>query len=189
MSATSANLYLCGMRGTGKTALGRMLASELEVPFLDLDLEIDRLLGYPHARLIAEQGWLAFRELEYDTCKRLARREKSLIALGGGTVRYAWNRDLLRGTGFFVLLTAPVEELARRLQSERRPALTRAASLEEELRAVWERSQEIYRRAADFVYDTAGKSLAEAARDLLPVARGYLQNGCPPGDASCPVLR
>lgn len=189
MSATSANLYLCGMRGTGKTAIGRVLASELEVPFLDLDLEMDRLLGHPHARLVAERGWLAFRELEYDICKRLARREKSLIALGGGTVRYAWNRDLLRGTGFFVLLTAPVAELARRLRNEERPPLTRAASLEEELRSVWEQSEEVYRRTADFVYDTAGKSVAEAARELLPVARGYLLNGCPPGDASCPVRR
>ncbi len=189
MTRASGNVYLCGLRGTGKSSIGRLLASELEVPFLDLDAEVDRLLGRPYAQLVAERGWVAFRELEYDVCKRLARREKSLIALGGGTVRYAWNRDVLRGSGFFILLTAPIGELARRLRNKERPALTRAAGTEEELKAIWEQSEEIYRRAADLVYDTGGKSAAEAARELLPAVRRYLQDGCPPGDASCPVLR
>lgn len=188
MTRPSGNVYLCGLRGTGKSSIGRLLATELEVPFVDLDAEVDRWLGYPYARLVAERGWLAFRELEYDVCKRLARRERSLVALGGGTVRYAWNRDVLRGSGFFILLTAPIGELARRLRHEARPALTHAAGTDEELRILWEQAGELYRKAADMVHDTGGKTAAQAARELLPSVRRYLQDGCPPGDASCPVL-
>ena len=61
---------------------------------------MDRILGYSFHRLVQEKGWVAFRELEYSICKRLARRERVLICLGGGTVRYEWNMDVLRGSGF-----------------------------------------------------------------------------------------
>ena len=109
------------MIGSGKTTIGSRLAHELELPFYDLDQEMDRILGYSFHRLVQEKGWVAFRELEYAICKRFARREKSLICLGGGTVRYEWNMDVLRGTGFIILLTASLDELARRVRAADRP--------------------------------------------------------------------
>ena len=96
------NVYLCGMIGSGKTAIGKRLAAKLGRVFYDLDREMDRELGYSFHRLVQEQGWLAFRELEYDICKRFAEMTGIVAALGGGTPRYAWNRDILRGTGITI---------------------------------------------------------------------------------------
>ena len=137
-------------------------------------------LTYPAAfdrplhRLVREKGWVAFRELEYSICKRFARREKSLICLGGGTVRYEWNMDVLRGTGFFVLLTAPLAELVQRVRNEQRPRVNIGTSLEEDLRAIWEQSEDNYRRAADAVVDTGGKSIEAAVAELRLVVRRHL---------------
>jgi shikimate kinase len=131
-------------------------------------------LGYSFHRLVQEKGWVAFRELEYSICKRFARREKSLICLGGGTVRYEWNMDVLRGTGFFVLMTAPLDELVRRVRNEQRPRVNLGTSLEEDLRTIWEQSEEKYRRAADAVVDTGGKSIEAAVVELQSVVRRYL---------------
>jgi shikimate kinase len=174
MTARSGNIYLCGMIGSGKTTIGQRLAKELEVPFYDLDREMDRLLGYSFHRLVHEKGWVAFRELEYSICKRFARHERCLMCLGGGTVRYEWNMDVLRGTGFFILLTASLEELVRRVHSEQRPRVNVGTSLEEELRSLWEQSEEKYRRAADYTYDTDGKTIEAAVAELQLAARGYL---------------
>ena len=174
MTARSGNIYLCGMIGSGKTTIGQRLAEEFELLFYDLDREMDRVLGYSFHRLVHEKGWVAFRELEYSICKRFARREKSLICLGGGTVRYEWNMDVLRDTGFFILFTASIDELVRRVRSEQRPRVNVGATLEEDLRTIWEQSEEKYRRAADFTYDTDGKSIEEAVAELQPVIRGYL---------------
>jgi shikimate kinase len=174
MTQRPGNIYLCGMIGSGKTAVGSRLAHELERPFYDLDQEMDRVLGYSFHRLVKEKGWVAFRELEYAICKRFARKEKSLICLGGGTVRYEWNMDVLRGTGRIILLTASLEELARRVRAADRPRVNVGTTLEEDLRAIWSESEEKYRRAADLTYDTDGKSIEAVVAEVKPAIRDYL---------------
>ena len=165
------------MIGSGKTTIGSRLAHKLELPFFDLDQEMDRILGYSFHRLVQEKGWVAFRELEYAICKRFARREKSLICLGGGTVRYEWNMDVLRGTGFIILLTASLDELARRVRAADRPRVNVGTTLEEDLRAIWSESEEKYRRASDLTFDTDRKSLEAVVAELQPAISDYLSGG------------
>jgi shikimate kinase len=176
MTKPGTNVYLCGMIGSGKTTIGRRLAAELGRPFVDLDREMDRMLGHSFHRLVEEKGWVAFRELEYSICKRFARRERSLICLGGGTVRYEWNMDVLRGTGIFILLTASADELVRRVRNEERPRVNVGATLEEDLETIWRQSEVKYRQAADVTLDTDGKSIETAVAELLPVVRRYLSD-------------
>ena len=174
MTERSGNIYLCGMIGSGKTTIGSRLAHELELPFYDLDREMDRILGHSFHRLVQEEGWVAFRELEYSICKRFARHEKCLICLGGGTVRYEWNMDVLRGSGFFILLTASLDELVQRVHAAERPRVNVGTTLREDLRIIWEQSEEKYRSAADLTCDTDGKSVEQITAELLPTIRHHL---------------
>lgn len=167
----SSNIYLCGMMGSGKTAVGKRLAPLLGREFFDLDEEIDRSLGHSFHQLVRERGWLAFRELEYAVCKELTRKESAVIALGGGTVRFAWNRDLLRGTGLIVLLEASLDQLARRIRPADRPRVNPGVALEEDLRLIWAASEATYRDAADVVLRTDGRSLDETLAELEQVIR------------------
>lgn len=180
MTQRSGNIYLCGMIGSGKSTVGERLSFDLEMPLLDLDREMDRLLGHSFHRLVQEKGWVAFRELEYSICKRFARLERSLICLGGGTVRYEWNRDVLRGTGLMILLIAPLDELAARVRAADRPRVNPGATLEEDLRRIWEESEEKYRRAADVTCDTSGKPVEQVARELEAIIRAYWRDGATP---------
>ncbi len=116
------NVYLSGMIGSGKTTIGRRIAEKLGWSSCDLDEEMNRILGYSFHRLVAEQGWLPFRELEYAICKDLAGRDQSIVCLGGGTVRYQWNVDVLRGSGVVVLLEVSEAELVRRVRARRSTA-------------------------------------------------------------------
>jgi shikimate kinase len=168
------NVYFCGMIGSGKTTIGMRLARELELPFYDIDREMDRILGYSFHRLVREKGWVAFRELEYSICRRFARLERALVCLGGGTVRYEWNMDVLRGTGLIILLTASLDELAQRVRAADRPRVNAGTSLEEDLRQIWLESEEKYRGAADLVYDTGNKTVDEVVADLRPTVSDYL---------------
>jgi shikimate kinase len=160
------NIYLCGMIGSGKTTLGKRIAVELGREFYDLDQEMDRNLGYSFHRLVQESGWLAFRELEYSLCKRFARLTEAVVALGGGTVRYEWNLDALRGTGLFILLHASLETLASRVRGADRPRVNPGTSLEEDLRRIWESSGERYLGCAQLVYLTDHKTQDEAVREI-----------------------
>jgi shikimate kinase len=178
----SLNIYLCGLIGSGKTAVGTRLAEKLGRPFYDLDREMEKDLGYSFHRLVQEQGWLAFRELEYAIVKRLAALEDIVFALGGGTVRYAWNRDALSGTGITVLLEAGLGVLAERVRRADRPRVNPGVSLEEDLQRIWSSTGELYRQAADFSYRTdQGRSLDEEVDELwvLLGEKRSLARNCP----------
>ena len=166
------NIYLSGMIGSGKTAVGTLLAQRIGWSFFDLDREMDRELGRSFHELIREQGWLAFRELEYRICKRFARMERTVIALGGGTVRYEWNTDLLRGTGIMILLEADLPTLAGRVRAADRPRVNPGVSPEEDLQRIWSSSAHLYRQAAALTYQTdTGKGVEEEVDDLVTLLK------------------
>ncbi|HYB19742.1 MAG TPA: shikimate kinase [Thermodesulfobacteriota bacterium] len=162
------NIYFCGMIGSGKTPIGIPLARRLGWPFFDLDREMDNELGKSFHELVREQGWLVFREREYRICKRFAAMHQSVIGLGGGTVRYEWNTDILRGSGVMILLEADIAVLAKRVRAADRPRVNPGVSLEEDLKRIWSSSAHLYRQAADLIYRTdMGKEIEEEVEDLL----------------------
>jgi shikimate kinase len=166
------NVYLSGMIGSGKTTIGMRLAARLGRPFHDLDRELDRLIGRSFHELVREQGWLAFREVEYRVCRQFAALRDAVCALGGGTVRYDWNLDALRGTGVLVFLDADLATLAERVRAADRPRVNPGVSLEEDLERIWSTSADRYRKSADLVYRTdAGRTLDEEVDDLVALLR------------------
>jgi shikimate kinase len=162
------------MIGSGKTTIGRRLAQTLELNFYDLDQEMDRILGYSFHKLVQEQGWVVFRELEYSICKRFAGLDNAIICLGGGTVRYEWNMDVLKGSGPIILLTASLEELIRRVKMADRPRVNPGTSVEQDIRLIWEKSRDKYYRAADIVYVTDQKSIDEEVQELKHLVARHL---------------
>jgi shikimate kinase len=169
------NVYLSGMIGSGKTTIGRRLAARLDRPFHDLDEALDRAIGRSFHDLVRDEGWLAFREVEYRVCKQLASLADAVCALGGGTVRYEWNVDVLHGTGILVLLEAELGTLAARVRRADRPRVNPGVSLEEDLARIWSASAEVYRASADLVYRTdLSRTVDEEVDDLVALlaARG-----------------
>jgi len=160
------NIYFCGLIGSGKTTIGKRVAADFRLEFLDIDQEIDRRVGYSFHKLVEEQGWVPYRETEYSICKDLARRSGVVVSMAGGTVRYEWNTDVLRGTGPVIFLEASLGELANRVRSADRPRVNRGTTLEEDLRIMWEKHGHKYLGAADFVYKTEGKSIDEEVADI-----------------------
>jgi shikimate kinase len=170
------NVYFCGMIGSGKTTIGRCLAAELGLDFYDLDEEMDRILGYSFHKLVEEKGWLTFRELEYTLCKRFSKLDRAIICLGGGTVRYEWNLDILRGTGSIILLEAPLDILVKRVRLADRPRVNPGTSLEEDIEMIWETSKEKYYNAADIIYNTDRKSVEQEVEELKAIILEQIQN-------------
>lgn len=107
-------IFLTGAPASGKTTLGRRLATALGVSFVDLDAEIVRSTGRTIPDIFASDGEAAFRDLETQTLARLG--DVGVIALGGGTLLRAENRRLCEARGTIFCLDTPSDaELARRL--------------------------------------------------------------------------
>ena len=162
------NIYLCGMIGSGKTAIGKAIAQKLKWPFFDLDQIMEEEAGKRIHDIVAEETWLGFREREYQICKRFSQMDCSVIALGGGTVRYQWNMDVLRGSGRVILLKANLRVLADRVRRYDRPRVNPGTSLEKDISILWKKYKHLYYKAADLVVKTdQGKTVLEEAVEII----------------------
>jgi|TARA_B100001964_G_scaffold243567_1_gene321908 shikimate kinase len=169
------NIYLAGLMGSGKSSLGPLLAERMGRSFIDLDEAICAADGRSLHDLVAAEGWLGFRMLEYDLVKQCAGRNDLVLAFGGGTPRYAWNMDRLAGSGIIVLLTADLEVLAARTGGNERPRVNANLSQAQDLARIWAEHKDSYLAAADIHYSTdAGKSLEEEVAEILDAVDAFV---------------
>ena len=152
------NIYLVGYRGVGKTTVAARLAAKLAWQWIDADDEIERRAGKTIAQIFADDGEPAFRDLESEVVADLARRDRLIVALGGGAVLRAENRRALSG-GKIIWLTADAATLHARLNRDqttaaRRPNLTSAGGLGE-IEELLAQREPIYRACADLVVDAS----------------------------------
>lgn len=175
------NIILTGLRGTGKTSLGRLLARQLQRPFFDTDKLIEEQVGEPIQQYVTRQGWEAFREVEHRVIREMARQRDAVISTGGGALTFARNASVLRPTGVIVLLAAEPALLAQRLQrSYARPPLTGETSLEAEMSALWRQREPLYRSVCDVVFRVdaettdEGVDFQQKVTSLLMVLQPFL---------------
>ena len=129
MAAMTNNIILTGFMGAGKSRIGRILAQNLQRPFVDMDRVIEQRQGKNIAQIFAEYGESFFRELEKQICFELAQKSGQIIATGGGTWANSDNRTAFEKDSIFCL-KAPLDVLKERLKSShRRPLAPQADGL------------------------------------------------------------
>jgi shikimate kinase len=114
------NIYLVGMMGAGKSAVGRPLAEALGYRFIDADTALEEVAGRPIAEIFASDGEEGFRALETAVLNGIASWHSLVVATGGGVVTRPENWGHMR-QGVVVWLDAPAEELLRRLAADPTP--------------------------------------------------------------------
>lgn len=119
------HIFIYGPPATGKSTIGKLLASDLKMPFIDLDAMVEAKAGDSISNIIKLQGEPAFRDLEAAALKSLSHEDAAVVALGGGTLLREGNRTLAESIGKVLLLTASVPTLLKRLHGDRnkRPLL------------------------------------------------------------------
>ena len=165
-----APLFLIGPRGSGKSTVARLLARELGWDWLDADDELEKRCGQSIRAIFATEGETGFRDKESAVLAELCRLPRHVIATGGGVVLREGNRSLLRSSGRVVWLSADVETLWQRVQSdsgtaERRPPLTVGGRAEME--EIVHSREPLYRQCADLIVQTAGSQPYEIVMEIL----------------------
>ena len=105
------DLILIGLPASGKTSVGRVLARRLDMPFYDCDQAIEDAQGQSVSSIFSQHGELFFRDAESRMLEELCRRERCVIATGGGAVLRQENRLLLRYSGTVFWLDRPLEDI------------------------------------------------------------------------------
>jgi shikimate kinase len=121
------SLFLIGMMGSGKSTVGRLLATRLNYHFFDTDQLIEQATQQTIPNLFATEGEVGFRQVETQVLEQIASFRRLVIATGGGIVTRRENWGHLQH-GIVVWLDVPLAQLAARLatESEQRPLLQQA---------------------------------------------------------------
>jgi XRE family aerobic/anaerobic benzoate catabolism transcriptional regulator len=172
-----AGIALIGLRGAGKSTLGKLLAKKIGWDFVELNKEIEAQNGLSVAEIIALYGQEGFRRMEQTALGQLlSRRAPVVLATGGGIVSEPLTFDLILSSFYTVWLKAePEEHMARvRGQGDLRPMADDRSAMAE-LRNILVSREPLYARASAVV-DTAGLSVDNAAARLVDAVAPVLRN-------------
>ncbi|HRQ31573.1 MAG TPA: 3-dehydroquinate synthase [Anaerolineales bacterium] len=112
------NIFLYGPSGSGKSTIGKLLADNLCLPFVDSDQVIEINAGMSISHIVEKHGMSKVRDMETESLKQITESKESIIALGGGALLNGENRLLVESHGKVILLTADLPTLIERLQND-----------------------------------------------------------------------
>jgi shikimate kinase len=164
------NIVLTGFMGTGKTAVGRRLAEDLHVPFVDMDKAIEKKAGEPVAAIFERRGEAAFRALEREVAAELVQADRTVIATGGGALLNPENRAVLAKNGILVCLNAKMGTLLDRLKDDITRPLLAGENVAERMERLMKERETIY-SSCPVQVATDGKTIAEVAAEIIAAVR------------------
>ncbi len=155
------HVFLCGLPGAGKSTLGPRVAAQLDLPFTDVDAEIERTSGATIAEIFSREGESGFRSREAAVVRELAIGSRCVIALGGGALTSRPVRLAVRRSGHLLWLALGADLCAARVASDSATRPLLAGDVAGRLRALAESRDPHYARLADVRLD------ANAAPDVV----------------------
>ena len=151
MATTQRNIYLVGPMGVGKTTIGRLLARDLGLTFVDSDHEIEIRAGADITWIFDVEGEAGFRDRETHALKELTQRQGMLVSTGGGAVLREENRDLLKSSGIVIMLDTSLELQLKRTEKDKKRPLLQQGDRAQILRKLKAERQPLYEALADLV--------------------------------------
>ncbi|MCC0080765.1 MAG: shikimate kinase [Rhodobacter sp.] len=170
MAATlKKTVVMVGMMGAGKSAVGKALAAELGVPFLDSDAEIERAANATIAEIFARDGEAFFRDKEAQVIARLLDGSPCVLSVGGGAFLRADTRERISRDGASVWLKADLETLWQRVRRKDSRPLLRTPDPRRTLAELMQAREPAYAQAdltvqttADYAIETTAQKVVEA---------------------------
>lgn len=160
-------IVLIGPMGAGKTAIGRELARQLGLEFVDADQEIERRTGADVAPIFEKEGEAGFRRREREVIAELSQREGLVLATGGGAVLDPANRDALKNHGFVIYLKASLDAQAARTSQNRNRPLLETEDRQERLKQLFEVRAPLYESLAQLTVETDSGQVKQISQRII----------------------
>ncbi len=161
------NIVLTGLRGSGKTQLGKILAKKLGWKFVDLDKKIEKAEKMKIAKIVELKGWEYFRAKESEIVKNVAALDKTVIATGGGTIIDKDNKKELKKNGKVIYLYRKPKDCIKYIENDpNKPPLTNQESLEEEMNQIYKERNNCYCKSANLIFHRT-ENLDKDADELI----------------------
>lgn len=166
----SSNIYLIGFMGTGKTTVGRLLAKELNMDFVDTDEFIEQGMGMTVPSIFGIYGEAFFRQLEHNALISIANRQGMVVSTGGGIVLRNDNIDIMRSSGVMVCLDASVDTIMRNVGSGKGRPVLDGGDLRRNIIELMDKRRQFYCQA-DIIVNIDDKTLETISNDIIALLK------------------
>ena len=141
------NITLCGMMGSGKSAIGKILAGKLDYNYIDVDKMIESKSKKTIKKIFEEDGEVYFRELEEKITIKILDTKQTVISLGGGAIVNKNIRNYIKKNSFNIYLKVEVGILIQRLRNSKNRPLIYKKDLKKELINLIKKREKFYQQA------------------------------------------
>ena len=163
------HIFLVGMAGAGKTSLGRRLAANLNLPFIDTDQRVSEILGMSVIEIFQTLGEAFFRNAEAGVLMELVGKPPCVVSTGGGLPTVQENVLLMQNHGIIIHVDRPLDQILSDIKTDRRPLL--AGGTHEDVIDQYNRCIGHYRAAADYRLDNS-KGFVVGLKNLTALVEG-----------------
>ncbi|MDH3510466.1 MAG: shikimate kinase AroK [Gammaproteobacteria bacterium] len=160
------SIFLVGPMGSGKSAVGRRLASQLGWEFCDSDTIIESRTGVDIAFIFEKEGEAGFRRRERRVIDEITARKPIVLATGGGAILAPANRKCLGSRGTVVYLHASVEQQFKRTRHGKERPLLKNGDRRQVLDDLMQDRDPLYREIADVLVETDGRTVAAVTAEI-----------------------
>jgi shikimate kinase len=161
------NVVLTGFMAAGKNAVGRQLAQELSLEFVDTDNIIEKKEGITITHIFKKSGEEHFRKLEKKVIRKVAQGRNQVISTGGGVVLDQENISNLKKNGVIICLWASPEAIRDRTKKETHRPLLQGVNREKRIRELLDYRKPFYEKSADYIIDTSHLTVEEIVEKIL----------------------
>jgi shikimate kinase len=161
------NVFLIGPMGAGKSSVGKQLARQLGMQYLDSDREIEQRTGADIPLIFELEGEQGFRERESRVIAELTQGTNIVLSTGGGAVLREDNRHHLSSRGIVIYLRASIDEILQRTAKDKNRPLLQTADPAARLRDLMQERGPLYDALADITIDTDGCSVREVVKNIV----------------------
>ena len=159
------NISLCGMMGSGKSAIGKILANRLDYNFIDVDKMIEIDAGKTIKKIFEEDGEQYFRYLEEKITINILELKETIVSLGGGAIINKNIRGSIKKNSYNIYLNVNIDILTKRLQNSKTRPLIYKKNLKKELTNLIGIREKFYRKA-DLIVNNE-KNIIETTENII----------------------
>ena len=159
------NISLCGMMGSGKSAIGKILAKKLDYNFIDIDKMIEIEAGKTIKKIFEEDGEMYFRDLEEKITIDTLENKEVVVSLGGGAIVNKKIRNSIKKNSYNIYLNVDVDILIKRLQFSKTRPLIHKKDLKTELINLISKRKKFYQKA-DLIIQNE-KNIIETTENII----------------------
>ena len=167
------NIFLIGFMGAGKSTIAKCLQNEFDMELIEMDEQIVKEQGMSINDIFAEKGETAFRDIESELVRDIAKQKNKIVSCGGGVVVRPENVANMKSSGKIIFLTATPETILERVKGGKDRPLLNGHMNVEYIEQMMAKRMDLYEAAADYKIATDGKTRGEICTEIVKlISRG-----------------